>query len=145
KGILRPVAAWCRDFRTPARFTREEDLDSVAQQCAAQPLKVASSSIGTESAWLTGQPDLAPSAASWNCSAVMPGTVPVTLRTTPVMPVPGWNVTSAVVSSEVAGVPACASACESAIEKHVECAAAMSSSGLVCPSGSSVRAAHVTS
>jgi hypothetical protein len=61
------------------------------------------------------------------------------------MPVPGTNVTAAVVSIEVGGLPALASAWDSAMEKHVECAAAMSSSGLVRPFASSVRAAQVTS
>ena len=59
---------------------------------------------------------LAAWAASSNCSAVMPGTAPTTLSTMPVMPVPGWKVTSAVVSIVVGGVPAWASPCESAIE-----------------------------
>src|SRR5829696_8128015 len=62
----------------------------------------------------------------------------------PVMPSPGWNVTSAEVSSRCGGLPACASACDNAIEKHAEWAAAISSSGLVRPLGSSARDAHVT-
>ena len=42
-------------------------------------------------------------------------------------------------------MPGLASArCASAIEKHDECAAAISSSGLVLPSERSVRDAHVT-
>ena len=61
------------------------------------------------------------------------------------IPVPGTNVTVADVESCSGGVPAWASACESAIEKHAACAAAISSSGLVRPSGSSAREAHVTS
>ncbi len=61
------------------------------------------------------------------------------------MPSPGWNVTSAFVSNDVGGVPALANPFDSAIEKHDECAAAMSSSGEVRPSGCSVRAAQVTS
>ena len=73
----------------------------------------------------------------------MPGTAPVTFSTMPVMPVPGWKVTSALVSIVVGGVPAWASAWERAIEKQVECAAAMSSSGLVRPFGSSAREAQV--
>ncbi len=60
------------------------------------------------------------------------------------MPVPGLKVTSAWVSSLVGGVPAPARPCESAIEKHAECAAAMSSSGLVLPFGSSDRAGQET-
>ena len=43
------------------------------------------------------------------------------------------------------GVPACARAWDSAIEKHAEWAAAISSSGLVRPSGSSALEAQVTS
>ena len=61
------------------------------------------------------------------------------------MPSPGWNVTSAVVCSDVGGVPALANPPESAIEKHEECAAAISSSGEVRPFGSSARDAQVTS
>ena len=61
------------------------------------------------------------------------------------MPVPGTNVTSARVSSEVGGVPARPSPAESAIEKHEECAAAISSSGLVRRRGSSAREGHETS
>ena len=68
------------------------------------------------SALLTGQPSLAAWAASSNCSAVMPGTEPTTRSATPVMPVPGWKVTSAVVSSVVGGVPALARPSESDIE-----------------------------
>jgi len=64
-------------------------------------------------ALLTGQAVFAPSAASANSSAVIPGTVPLTFRTIPVIPVPGWKVTSAEVSIAVGGVPALASAFES--------------------------------
>ena len=46
---------------------------------------------------------LASSAAAWNCSAVIPGTTPVTLSLMPVIPSPAWKVTSARVSSEVGG------------------------------------------
>ena len=97
------------------------------------------------SAWLTGQLVLAPSAAFWKSSADIPGTRPRTVRWTPVMPSPGWKVTSAVVSRVSGGEPALARALDRAIEKHEECAAPMSSSGLVRPFGSSARDAHVTS
>jgi hypothetical protein len=63
----------------------------------------------------------------------------------PVMPSPGWKVTSAVVSSRSGGLPALASPFDSAMEKHDECAAAMSSSGLVRPSGSAARDGQDTS
>ncbi len=53
----------------------------------------------------TGQFFLASSAAASNCSAVMPGTTPITDSLMPVMPSPGWKVTSARVSSEVGGLP----------------------------------------
>ena len=43
-----------------------------------------------------------------------------------------------------AGVPARARPAESAIEKHAECAAAISSSGLVLPFGSSARDGQLT-
>ena len=61
------------------------------------------------------------------------------------MPVPGMKSTSALVSSEVGGVPALARPLENAIEKQAECAAAISSSGLVLPLASSARAGHETS
>src|SRR6478735_5580733 len=83
----------------------------------SSPAKLTSRLIGTaDSAWLTGQPVLAAWAASSNCAAVIPGTEPSTLSTMPVIPVPGWKVTSAVVSIVVGGVPAWASPWESAIE-----------------------------
>jgi hypothetical protein len=63
----------------------------------------------------------------------------------PVMPSPGWNVTSALVSSASGGEPAFARALERAMEKHDEWAAAISSSGLVRPFGSSARDGQVTS
>ncbi len=75
----------------------------------------------------------------------MPSTLPTTVMWTPVMPSPGWKPTSAFVSSACGGVPALASTLDSAIEKHAECAAAISSSGLVFPLGSSVRAGQETS
>ena len=102
--------------------------------------------IGTAlRAWLTGHPSLATSAAAWKSSADMPGTDPTVLSLISVIPVPGTKVTAAVVSSVVGGVPALASPFEKAMLKHDECAAAMSSSGLVLPPGSSVRAGHETS
>jgi hypothetical protein len=62
------------------------------------------------------------------------------------MPSPGWKLTVADVFSCSGGVPALASPKESAIEKHVACAAAISSSGLVRPDSSgSERDAQVTS
>src|SRR4051794_26245539 len=61
------------------------------------------------------------------------------------MPSPGWNVTAADVSRLAGGVSFLASALENAIEKHDECAAAISSSGLVRPSASFARDAQVTS
>ena len=54
------------------------------------------------------------------------------------------NVTSALTSSRCGGVPFLPSRAENAIEKHDACAAASSSSGLVLPLCSSVRAAQVT-
>src|SRR4029079_8324084 len=112
-----------------------------------QPVKSPTSRlIGVAaSAWLTGHPVLAPAAASANCSEVMPGTEALTLRTIPVMPVPGLKVTSAEVSIEVGGVPAWARACERAIEKQVACAAPSSSSGLVLPFASLAREGQSTS
>jgi hypothetical protein len=93
----------------------------------------------------TGQPALAPSAALTKSSSLAPSTLPRTVSAMPVMPLPGTSVTSAWVSSACAGVPASVSALDSAIEKHEECAAAISSSGLVLPPGSSARAAQLTS
>ena len=53
--------------------------------------------------------------------------------------------TSARVSSEVGGLPPRARWPANCIEKHVECAAAISSSGLVLPFGCSARAGQLTS
>src|SRR5436305_3545547 len=61
------------------------------------------------------------------------------------MPLPGWKSTSADVSSFVGACPALPRMLDSAIEKQELCAAAISSSGLVLPLGSSERAAHDTS
>ena len=74
-----------------------------------------------------------------------PGTVPRTVSAPFVIPSPGWNVTVADVSSFSGGLPPFASPAESAIEKHEAHAAAISSSGLVLPFGSSERDAHETS
>ena len=61
------------------------------------------------------------------------------------MPSPFWKSTSARVLSVVGGCPAFARTLDSCIEKQEAWAAASSSSGLVRPSGSSVRDAQVTS
>jgi len=75
----------------------------------------------------------------------MPGTEPLTLSTIPVMPLPGWKVTSAEVSIAVGGVPSLASAFDRAIEKQVAWAAPSSSSGLVLPFAASAREGQLTS
>src|SRR5919108_2826273 len=75
----------------------------------------------------------------------MPGTLPATSSAIFVMPSPGWKVTVADVLSSSGAWPDCASSCESAIERQVACAAAISSSGLVIPPGSSERAGQLTS
>src|SRR4029078_12300201 len=112
-----------------------------------QVARVASSvTSGTPlSAFETGQLTFAPSAYSTKPSWSTPGTVPTTTIAPFVIPSPGWNVTVTEASGRAAGVPAPASACESAIEKHDAHAAAISSSGLVRPSGESAREAPVTS
>jgi hypothetical protein len=61
------------------------------------------------------------------------------------MPVPGTKVTDAVVSTLSGGVPFSLSACESAMLKQDECAAAMSSSGVVTEPEPSERAFQFTS
>ena len=61
------------------------------------------------------------------------------------MPVPGLKVTDAVVSIDSGGVPFSASASENAMLKHDECAAAMSSSGVVIEVEPSLRAFQFTS
>src|SRR3954449_9335134 len=92
------------------------------------------------SALLTGQPALAAWAACWNASASRPSTSP---RTVSLMPVivgaPSFwpSVTSAVTSSACGVPPAFAISLDRAMEKQAECAAAMSSSGLVTPPASS--------
>ncbi len=92
------------------------------------------------SAFETGQPRLA--ASAWPAgtpSASMPGTRPATSSAILVIPSPGWNVTVAEVASSLgrrAGLR------EPVRERHREagaCAAAISSSGLVLPVGSSAR------
>ena len=93
----------------------------------------------------TGQPTLASAAIFWNSSSLMPGTLAFRVRWLPVMPVPGLNVTSALVCTSSGVWPAWASAWLNAIEKQAEWAAAISSSGLVLPSAASVRAFQVTS
>jgi hypothetical protein len=97
------------------------------------------------SAWLTGQLTLADSAAKRKASASRFGTSPLTVSRISVMPVPGRKSTSADVRSSVAGVPPFAKPLESAIEKHAACAAPRSSSGLVSPFGSWLRAGQETS
>ena len=92
----------------------------------------------------TGQPVLASSAMRAKSSADRPGTLALTLRWLPLMPVPGTKVTDAVVSMRSGGVPFWARALDSAIEKHDECAAAMSSSGVVTEPEPSLRAFQLT-
>ncbi len=96
-------------------------------------------------AWETGQLAFASSANSRKPFSSRPGTLPSTASTDLVIPVPGTKVTVAEVFSCSGGVPALARMFEKAIEKQDACAAAISSSGLVRPFGSSVREAHVTS
>src|SRR5919106_3831681 len=77
----------------------------------------------------------------------MPGTVPVTSSAILVIRKPASvfaNVAVALVRSSSGALPACARMLDRDIEKHAACAAAISSSGLVLPPDSSVRAAHVT-
>ena len=92
----------------------------------------------------TGQFSFASSAAATNDSSVIPGTTPVTSSADVVIPSPGTNVTVAETSSRSGGVPAFAKRAENAIEKQDACAAAISSSGLVIPPSSPVRAAQET-
>src|SRR6478736_8910985 len=96
------------------------------------------------SACETGQPVLAPSAIVWNSSALSPGTTASTFRWLPVIPLPGMKVTDAVVSTLSGGVPFSLRACERAMLKHDECAAAMSSSGVVTDVEPSLRAFQLT-
>src|SRR5262245_55375097 len=93
-----------------------------------------------------GQPSFAPSAASWNDAWVAPGTTPRTVISA-VWTVQPASALSAVISTvteiRVGGVPALARLFEIAIEKQDAWAVASSSSGLVTPSASSVRAFQV--
>ncbi len=76
----------------------------------------------------------------------MPSTVPTTVSLMPVMAVPGVEARpAAVVFSEVAGVSVLARPLDRAIEKQDECAAAISSSGLVLPFAASAREGQDTS
>ena len=61
------------------------------------------------------------------------------------MPTPGLKVTEAVVSIDSGGVPLFVSSSEKAMLKHDECAAAISSSGVVVVSEPSLRAFQLTS
>jgi len=99
------------------------------------------------SARLIGQLSLASCANVSKVFASIPGTLPrrssadfVTVHASPTFS----NVTVAVTSSCSGGVLFRPSAALSAIAKQLACAAARSSSGLVWPSGASVRAAHET-
>ena len=134
---------WPTRMPVPTKAPRSgADVRPLSGQASA-----ASSVIdGTDaSAWLTGQLAFASSAAATKSSLLMPSTLPRTVSRISVIPVPGTKSTSAEVSSEVGGVPALASPLENAIEKHAECAAAISSSGLVLPFASSAREAQDTS
>src|ERR1700690_379468 len=94
-----------------------------------------------------GQPSFAFSARRRKPSLSIPWTRPRTvslLETTVDLPSTRSNVTSDETSRLPGGVPALASSLENDIEKHVACAAARSSSGLVLPSACSVRDAQVT-
>src|SRR5674476_328293 len=94
--------------------------------------------IGTAANALdTGQLVLAVSAASAKPVASSPSAAPERVILISVMPTPGWKSTSTEVSRYSAGWPDLARPLESAIEKHEAWAAAISSSGLVRPSGDS--------
>src|ERR1022692_2752061 len=97
----------------------------------------ASNEIAAFSTLLTGQPALALAALSSNFSLVMPGIFAFKIRCEVVI-VPLSMVTSAVTSSESAVKPAFCNSKLRAMAKQPECAAAMSSSGLV-PTPSSNR------
>src|SRR4029079_8788809 len=92
----------------------------------------------------TGHVSLASSATALNAASSIPGTFPTTVSADLVIPVPGTNVTVDDVLNCSGGLPAFASMFESCIAKQEACAAAISSSGLVLPFGSSVRAGHDT-
>jgi hypothetical protein len=101
--------------------------------------------MGTaDKAFDTGQLVLAVSAAAAKSSGLTFSTTPATVRRISVIPTPGWKSTSTAVSSVVAGVPALANPLDNAIEKHDAWAAAINSSGLVTPWGSSERAGQLT-
>src|ERR1700691_195310 len=85
----------------------------------------------------TGQFSLASSAAALKPAASRFSASPESVMRISVIPTPGWKSTSTDVLSEIAGLPVLARPFESAIEKHDACAAAISSSGLVPPSGDS--------
>src|SRR3954469_11766104 len=92
------------------------------------------------SALLTGQPTFAACAACWNASASRPSTSARTVSAMRVIASPPscWpSVTSALTSSDCGVPPALPISFDSDMAKHAECAAAMSSSGLVTPPASS--------
>ena len=84
------------------------------------------------SAFETGQPSLVACTIFWNAALSTPGTVARVLSFIVVIvnPVACFStVQAALVSTFVAGVPACSSATASAMLKHAASAAASSSSG----------------
>lgn len=111
---------------------RRGQLSSAASRVISTPV----------SAFDTGQPALAASAAFAKPSASRPVTSPRTFSAIPVSLKPplslsGPSETSADTSSDSGVPPASATFAESCIAKQAECAAAMSSSGLVVPPASS--------
>src|SRR5437588_5864954 len=97
------------------------------------------------SAWETGHPSFALSAAFRKPSASSPGTQPRTVSALETIRKPASTlskVTAALTSSFCGGFPALASPKDSAIAKQPAWAAAISSSGLVFPTVASLRAAH---
>lgn len=125
--------------------------EAVAWGCwsrgGAHPSRVAddSSMFVPVSALLTGQFFLASSAAAANSASEIPGTDARTESCIPVIPSGSAKVTFADVVMAVGGCPPWVSPNARAMEKQAECAAAMSSSGLVRPLGASARDAQVSS
>ena len=154
QSMLERLQGLCREVLSrkdaPARDTGMPPGSAGRHTCAcglARRASLASRLIGTAlSAWLTGQFALASSAAAWKSSAEMPGTSPTTGQ---------LDLGDARAGHEGDARPSCrgwSGACRpwrgrwrTPSRSSDECAAAMSSSGLVLPLACSARDGQVTS
>src|SRR5258708_516577 len=115
-----------------AKILSGDPTDGLADHTMHNPhTNEASREICAFNTLLTGQLAFAPAAYSWNFSGVTPGIFAFNTRSEWVMPTPGSRVIVQVTSRESAVRPASCNTKLSAMAKQPECAAAISSSGLV--------------